>query len=199
MPNGRIGQLLTLLAAFFVTSGTWAGDTTGAFALRGAGLTKCEVFVKAYREKDEMLYVFFGWIDGYVSGLNELSENTYDRMPWQSTELLGEVVRRSCEGRPTEYFFAELRSVVEALKDHSVAENQEKKVLEMGKERALVYADTLKRAQAALTAKGHYSGDAHGNFDPDTHAAIIKFQTAKGIPTTGLPGPITLWALLVER
>ena len=94
---------------------------------------------------------------------------------------------------------AELRAVIVAMDNERLAAGEEKKVLEMGEHRAVVYPDTLRRAQRALRVGGHYDGDINGKFDPATHSAIIKFQTAKGIPVSGLPGPITLWALLVEK
>ena len=174
-------------------------DSADKYALRGAGLTTCKAFVKAYAEKGALAHVYFGWIDGYISGLNELSPTTFDRAPWQSTELLAEVVRRACTKAPDSYFFAELRAVVAAMADQSLARAQEKKILEMGDDRALVYPDTIRRAQTKLKTLGHYDGAVHGKFDPLTQAAIIKFQKAKGIPINGLPGPITLWALLIEQ
>ena len=188
--------LLSLL--LFAPSLSNAADMAGKYALRGAGLTKCQVFLEAYAAKGPKAHVFYGWIDGYISGLNELSPNTYDRAPWQSTELLAEVVRRACTQAPNQYFFAELRSVVAAMNEQRMSVGQDKKVLEMGEDRAIVYPDTVERAQRALQALGHYAGEVNGAFDPATHQAIIKFQTAKGIPVTGLPGPITLWALFIE-
>lgn len=176
-----------------------AADSGAKYALRGAGLTSCKAFVEAYAKKGPRAHVYFGWIDGYISGLNELSPKTYDRAPWQSTELLAEVVRRACVKAPGNYFFAELRGVVAAMADQNLAQAQEKKVLEKGDDRALVYPDTIRRAQTRLKTLGHYEGATHGRFDPRTQAAITKFQKAKGIPITGLPGPITLWALFIER
>jgi len=196
-------NLSTWILPFVVTvlccAHAHAADSGAKHALRGAGLTTCKAFVDAYAKKGPRAHVYFGWIDGYISGLNELSPKTYDRAPWQSTELLAEVVRRACVKAPGGYFFAELRGVVIAMENQTLAQAQKKKVLEMGDDRALVYPDTLRRARSKLKALGHYVGKVHGKFDPDTHAAIIKFQTTKGIPITGLPGPITLWALLIER
>jgi hypothetical protein len=193
-------DLLLVLAMSTIAMGQANGaDLSGKHAVRGAGLTKCQVFLDAYQQKGPEAHVFFGWIDGYISGLNELSPNTYDRVPWQSTELVAEVVRRACTATPSGFFFAELRAVIVAMDNERLAAGEEKKVLEMGEHRAVVYPDTLRRAQRALRVGGHYDGDINGKFDPATHSAIIKFQTAKGIPVSGLPGPITLWALLVEK
>ena len=176
-----------------------AADKSAKHALRGAGLTTCKSFVAAYAQKGPRAHVYFGWIDGYISGLNEMSSGTFDRAPWQSTELLAEVVRRACTKAPGSYFFAELRAVVAAMADQTLAHAQEKKILEMGDDRALVYPDTIRRAQTKLKTLGHYDGAAHGRFDKRTQAAIVKFQKAKGIRINGLPGPITLWALLIEQ
>ncbi len=199
MPRNLSTWILPLAVTALCYAPLHAADTAAKHALRGAGLTTCKAFVDAYAKKGARAHVYFGWIDGYISGLNELSPNTFDRAPWQSTELLAEVVRRACMKAPGSYFFAELRAVVVAMADQTLVQAQKKKVLEMGGDRALVYPDTIRRAQTKLKVLGHYGGVVHGKFDPRTHAAIIKFQTAKGIPITGLPGPITLWALFIER
>ena len=191
--------ILLLAMTVLCVAPAQGADSADKYALRGAGLTTCKAFVRAFAEKGALAHVYFGWIDGYISGLNELSPTTFDRAPWQSTELLAEVVRRACTKAPDSYFFAELRAVVAAMADQSLARAQEKKILEMGDDRALVYPDTIRRAQTKLKTLGHYDGAVHGQFDRLTQAAIIKFQKAKGIPINGLPGPITLWALLIEQ
>ena len=95
-----------LLLAMIVLSCAPAqgADSADKYALRGAGLTTCKAFVSAFAEKGALAHVYFGWIDGYISGLNELSPTTFDRAPWQSTELLAEVVRRACTKAPDSYF-----------------------------------------------------------------------------------------------
>ena len=126
---------------------------------------------------------------------------------WNDDAYVPSAFGRTCAGRahfpvcasPDMMKFAELRAVIVAMDNERLAAGEEKKVLEMGEHRAVVYPDTLRRAQRALRVGGHYDGDINGKFDPATHSAIIKFQTAKGIPVSGLPGPITLWALLVEK
>ena len=145
-----------------------AADKSAKHALRGAGLTTCKSFVAAYAKKGPRAHVYFGWIDGYISGLNEMSSGTYDRAPWQSTELLAEVVRRACTKAPGSYFFAELRAVVAAMADQTLAHAQEKKILEMGDDRALVHpaVDVVHRRP--------------GNLDSPAPRLALRVETGKG-------------------
>ncbi len=176
-----------------------SADASGKYAPRGAGFARCEHFLRAHETKDKEWFVFFGWMDGYISALNEKSPDTFDVAPWQSTELLAEVIRQTCAKDPTQSFFAAARGTIEALNDYRLTTAQEHIVLQLDDESMLVYPDTLRRAQTSLTRLGHYSGTIDGTYGTDTQAALKAFQTANDIPVTGLPGPITLWALLVEN
>src|SRR5262245_49169386 len=52
----------------------------------------------------------------------------------------------------------------------------------------------VQRWQTFLIAGGFLSGDADGDFGPQTEAATIRFQTAHGLPPDGIVGSDTLGA-----
>lgn len=66
-------------------------------------------------------------------------------------------------------------------------------VLEEGDENALV-----EDLQETLEDAGHYSGEADGYFDAETHNAVENFQEAADIAVDGLAGPETYGALYYE-
>ena len=192
-------QLGCLLIALSLGAPILAADKGGLYALRGAGFARCEHFLRAHSAKEKEWFVFYGWIDGYINALNEKEEDTFDAAPWQSTELLAEVIRRSCADKPAQSFFGVVRGVTDALRDFRLRTAEERLVVELNDQTALVYPDTLRRLQTALARLGFFSGAVNGQFGPDTEASIKAFQASKQIPATGLPGPVTLWALLVEE
>lgn len=52
--------------------------------------------------------------------------------------------------------------------------------------------DQIKQAQTLLKGRGLYSGEATGKLDPDTRAALKKYQEAEGIKVTGTLNRATL-------
>jgi N-acetylmuramoyl-L-alanine amidase len=55
--------------------------------------------------------------------------------------------------------------------------------------------DDVARAQVALAALGYYYGQIDNDAGPKTRAAVIAYQTAKGLFVDGVLGPITLTSL----
>lgn len=55
----------------------------------------------------------------------------------------------------------------------------------------------VSKAQALLMAKGHDPKGVDGNFGPRTRTAVISFQTARGIPASGVINAAT-WAALLK-
>lgn len=192
------------LVALGVVSGCGLGpasaaDAGGQFAVRGAGFATCQHYLRAHELKANEWYLFFGWLDGYLSAFNEKSAETFDVAPWQSTELIAEIVRNVCARDAAQYFYPVVRTVVSGLDEQKLATAEAKKSVDVGENTALIYPTTLRKAQLALAERGHFDGEASGEFDAKTQAAIEAFQAKHNIPVNGLPGPVTLWALLVEQ
>ena len=56
-------------------------------------------------------------------------------------------------------------------------------------------SSTVRNVQQALNAKGFYAGPADGQWGPSTEIALKQFQTAQGLPATGVLDTRTMNAL----
>lgn len=55
--------------------------------------------------------------------------------------------------------------------------------------------DEVKRIQSILQGQGYNVGPVDGLYGPQTQAAVVAFQKAKGLMPDGMVGPLT-WAAL---
>ncbi len=193
----RTALLASLAIAFAILAvPAMAADSAGQFAVRGVGRANCEQFLKALNEKSDVRLVFAGWIDGYLTGVNQYSPNTFDVAPWESTEVIGRLLKKNCERNPSQGFFALLNSVALVFKEERLSESSPRIAARNGDKAVAVYKATLEKVQQKLKERGHYSGAVDGAFGPATKTAIEAFQQAEGLKVTGLPDQLTLWRLL---
>ncbi len=70
-----------------------------------------------------------------------------------------------------------------------------------GKRRAPIFRatkDQIMQAQTMLKTRGHYAGEATGKLDPDTRAALKKYQEAETLRVTGTLNRATLEKMGIE-
>ncbi|MSP67880.1 MAG: peptidoglycan-binding protein [Alphaproteobacteria bacterium] len=187
---------LTLLLGIGASSDATAADSKGQFALRGAGLATCEQFVKALEERGNDMFAIGGWLDGYLTALNQYVPQTFDVAPWQSTDSMANIILRNCRQDPQQRFIAVVSSMANAFKKTQLKELSNRKPIKVANAQTLVYDETVKRVQEALANTGHFTGKPDGQFGPATQAAIEAYQKASSIDMTGLPDQRTLWGLL---
>ena len=53
--------------------------------------------------------------------------------------------------------------------------------------------------QTALSKAGYFEGEATGEYNEETREAMKRFQTAKGLPATGLPSAHTIKLLGISK
>ena len=92
--------LISVLALALVTGGpALSADQDGKFAIKGAGLQTCSAFNTAFDEQNVDLGIYYGWVDGFVTGLNQFRDETFDAAPWQTTETLLGLMREVCRAQ----------------------------------------------------------------------------------------------------
>lgn len=189
---------ITVAAAVLVAATPALGaDSGGQFRVRGVGVGTCQQFLDAVDKKDNALYLFGGWLDGYLTGVNQFSPETFDIAPWESTETLASLVRANCAKNPKQNFHAMLNAMVTVLRDRRLQERSTVVTATVGDQSIKLYKDVLSQMQAALAKSGFDPGAQDGTFGDQTRSAIEAYQKDKGFKVTGLPDQITLLSLLL--
>ncbi len=174
-----------------------AADAEGRFAVRGAGMMECRVFVEEKRQNTPKLNLYLGWIDGYVSAANQFSPDTFDRVPWGNTVYLATLVESYCKKHPGDRFYVAVGRLLENLAKQRLRTSSELVVAEHDGHRTHLYRSVLKAVQARLKEAGHYQGEPDGTYGPATRDALLAFQKEVGARQTGLPDQLTLY--LIDR
>ncbi len=188
--------LLSFLAATLMSLEARAADSGGQFAVEGIGGSTCESFVTAKSESSDAYWMFLGWLDGYMTGINQYSPETYDITPWQSQNLLAALFEKFCATNPGANFFAVANKMIAELRNDRLRESSVLVVAKVGERSIGVYRETLRRAQVQLKEGGHYQGEVDGLFGPNTQRALESYQKRVGLTVTGLPDQATLLKLL---
>ncbi|MDT8383898.1 MAG: peptidoglycan-binding domain-containing protein [Gammaproteobacteria bacterium] len=179
-----------------MSQGVFAADDKGQFALRGAGLLPCAIYVKEREAKSEAYLMTAGWIDGFITGSNQYSPETYDLLSFETTELLTAILDKHCIANPKDRVFAVLKSLFQKLHQDRLQTLSEKTEVAVGDRKTSLYVEVLKRIQKTLTAKGLYKGKVNGSYDQSTIDAMKAFQRSVKLEPTGFPDQVTLWRLL---
>ena len=173
-----------------------AADTGGSFAVKGVGLTRCKDFVAAVKEKkSDQVAMYVGWIGGFMTASNQLTTETFDLTPWQNVRTLTAALVNHCDKNADTRFGAAVVRMANALKPDRLMERSILVPIEHEGRRHYVYKEAVRRAQAALTDLGMYSGDVNGDFDAATRAALETYQKEHSLTATGLPDQTTLFRL----
>jgi len=188
------GGFITLCVS---SSLAWAADADGNFVIKGAGTVSCEVFTAARAARDERFTSIAGWLDGYLTGVNELREKTVDLAPWQHTELLLSALDSWCRKRPNDTVHTASFRLVESLLATRLAERSTLVAIENDDAVPVhLHAAVIERIQQRLTQRGLFAGAASGQFDDATREALRQFQRQRKLPVTGMPDQVTLANLL---
>lgn len=188
--------LLLLLGLIIAATPAAAADSQKRFAPRGVGLANCEQFLKALNERQENVYLIGGWIEGYVSAVNQLTPGLFDAVPWQSTESLVALVKQNCQQNPKERFFTVINSMIAFFSQEGLKESSPRIIAEAGGKKIAIYQATMREIQQKLVDKGYLKGAPDGQFGPKTKTALEAYQKAEKLQVTGLPDQMTLWRLL---
>ena len=171
-------------------------DADGQFAIKGIGIFDCQRFVEARAANDQVYMRFRSWLAGYLTAVNLYEPDTYDSVPWETTEILTIIIDNHCQQNPEERFVQAAQRLVLTLKDDRLSTQSPLLRVTAGGLSTRLYEEVLRRLQNQLAELGIYSDTPDGIFGPKTEQAIATFQVSEGLDGTGLPDPLTVWKLM---
>lgn len=185
---------LAAMALFIVALAAPAqtADSLGRHAIKGVGTLGCDEYVIARQEKSNLYYALIGWLDGYVTALNQASPDTYDVASFEATSLLAALIDGNCRSNLGARFYQVVEGIAIAIEEDRVRDASPVVEATLGDQTVKLYKETLRRVQARLAKAGYDPGAADGAFGPKTGAALTAFQRANGLAETGLPDQLTL-------
>lgn len=189
----RIGAMV---AVSVLAPQLYAADADGRFAIRGAGLLNCQNFIEE-RAKESPAYIMIGgWIDGYITGINQHLGDTYDITSFESSELIAQVLQNHCEDNPDDRLFTVLNSLFTKVEEDRIRSAGAPVIVEVGERSTRLYRPTVVRIQAALAELGLYTDEPTGFYDTASAEAMREYQASLNFEPTGFPDQATLWHLL---
>lgn len=199
-------MIRTLLSGFVVgvtlaaSAAATAGTPAGTFSVRGAGLIDCATYLTEQQKQSPAYMMMGGWMDGYITGVNQYAPDTYDATSFESTELFAELVKNYCKDHPQVRLFAVMNSIVQQIWGRRITQPSPLVTVRLGEQHVQLYRETILRIQQQLREKGLLKSEPTGQFDAATVTALSEFQkTLKGYKASGFPDQATLFQLFAQE
>ena len=165
----------------------------------GFGQVRCARFSEARTKKENPYLIMGGLVEGYLTALNQTSDQTYDLTPFENTDLLMGLIDRHCRQNPDHRFSDVVRAMAAGLVDERIVEYSEYIAFDVNDVKGRIYSETVRRMQVRLAELGHYDGPTDGRYSEATVDAMRAFQTRMGTEPTGLPDQLTLMRMFRLR
>lgn len=178
----------------------FSADASGEFAIKGAGQKTCQGFLTALEEQSPDVALYGGWIEGYVTGVNQFQDGLFDLTAWQTTETLLSLMRSVCVQVDAETRFLDaFYELVSRSRQASLSNHSDASVLSNDGRSVIVYRDVLAMAKERLSSAGYDTQRGSADFGPQEIAAFEAYQRDNGLPLSGLPDQQTLFSLFMVQ
>ena len=184
---------LCLLMALAQIAG--AADARGQYGVRGAALVSCAIYERERAARSDIYNMIGSWMDGYITGINQHADDTYDIASFESTELLAALVSEHCKKHPETPVFAVLKSLVAQFAKNRLRAPSKKVEIAVGDRKVPLYEEVVRRVQEKLAEAGYYRGEIDGTYSVQIQEAMQAYQKSIELWPTGFPDQLTLWQL----
>ncbi len=173
-----------------------AADEAGHFSVRGAGLLSCKAYAMERASESPTYLMVAGWVDGYITGINQYATATYDATSFETTELIMVLLDQHCADHPGDGVFAVINTLMGRMNGSRMISRSAMEKVEVGDYQAHLYVTVIERVQGRLADLGYFHGPVTGRWDEGTTVALKGYQADSELQSTGFPDQKTLWQLL---
>ena len=150
--------IVPLLLTGLLLSNASAEDRQGRYAIKGHGTLTCKTLDAERATKSNVYLSIGGWLEGYVTGYNRYSTQTYDVTPFESTELLLALISTHCANHPEDRLYAVVNGLLSKLAHDRLQAPSARVRISDGQRMAILYVTTIRRIQSALADRKLYRG-----------------------------------------
>ena len=197
---GKMNMMFQRLCVFvfFILGATAlnAADEGGKFAIKGIGNSPCSQFLTETKANSKSVYLYVGWMNGYLTAQNQHMKNNFDLTSWENIHTLGDYLRNYCKKRPRDSFYIAAASMVSGLHKDRVKEYSKTIKINENQDGIIIYESSLKKMQEKLKTLGLYKGEIDGEYGQKVEASVKEFQKRNKLDETGIPDQRTLHAIL---
>ena len=172
----RMLKVLTLLILTGVTAGAYGKDGNGQFVLKGEGNATCAQFIDAATNSEPQLAGFGGFVNGYTSAYNQISDETFDVWPWQTIDTILLIALQRCRQSPDMQFGSVVMQLTQYLARNRLS--QSAVLVDVkgtdGRRAFSLYAPVMEELKQRLEARGYNADDVYSGlmrFKNDIRAA----------------------------
>ena len=172
-----------------------AATPDGQYAVRGAALVPCSIYVRERAEGTALYQTMAAWVDGYISGINQQATGVFDVASFESTELIAALLNEHCTRNPDDRLYSVVVLLVNRMAQNALEIASQKVEVRVQDRKVMLYVETIRRMQQKLGSLGVYVGKVDGRFGPALQEAIAAYQRSIAFDPTGFPDQLTLWRL----
>lgn len=176
-------------------------ESTSTFVIKGAGIKKCSAFTALVDSKNDDVKLYAGWLEGYLTAINEQNSEIYDITEFQSTSFFLRQIYKYCEQNEADNFYTVAKSIVDAIRNRSVTHKSKLIFIKYKNNGLFIYDSVLIKAKKELARLGYLLQHRANSskIEAEEISSIKGFQKYKGIPVTGLPDEATLMELFYSN
>jgi hypothetical protein len=168
-----------------------------SYVIKGVGAALCRNYTQAVNEKDEQRFIFGGFLQGYITGLNESLSNVFDITPWQNDRTLGLILYKYCVENPTQQFVFAVGRVLISFNTDVLTQPSPLKPVDNVQPIILLRESVMQQIIERLNRLGY--GNLAGNtISKNVQVALKAFQEKEGLEASGVPDQETLLRLFAR-